>query len=245
MVLGDGYLSKNRKNSHLKIEHSVKQKDYFDLKVDVLKTLTSVNIFPTFSHIDGKDFPQWVCETKSHPIYTELRDRFYYHGRKTVDSHLMKLLSEEGLAYWYLDDGYSYGEKTRQTAYLCTECFNKAEQELMNYWLVKRFGLHFRPNKSRNSYRLRLLVKDTDKLVDIVKPYTPKNMLYKIDFDRVCKGTALYTCSYCGKKFYDGIGKNRKYCSNKCAQKVLWKTGRSNLYQNYKLRRYSPNSIAI
>lgn len=244
MVLGDGYLSTGRKNSYLKLKHSEKQRNYLEHKVEILKTLTSVNLRNETTVLGDKEHKCCICETKSHPVYTKLREQFYHHGRKTVTEHLMKLLTDEGLAYWYLDDGGWGGGSAKQDARICTECFNKVEQELMCYWLAKKFSLHFKPIKYRNSFRLRLVLKETDKLVDIIKPFTPESMAYKLKFDDIKNCAKELVCNFCGEKFYPKNHKkieDIKFCSISCSQKSLFSMGRSNLVSN-KLRRYSLNS---
>ena len=194
MVLGDAYLSGNRKNSYLKIKHSVKQEDYFNHKVVIVEQLTSVNIRKEKTVLGSKEHFCVVCETKSHPLYTSLRGHFYYGGRKTVDEYLMKAISEEGLAYWYLDDGHWGGGPVDQDARICTDSFNKTEQELMCYWLAKRFGLHFKPIKYRNSFRLKLQLKDVDRLVEIIEPFTPDSMKYKLNFHELKPNAQKHIC---------------------------------------------------
>jgi len=243
MVLGDGYISTGRKNSYLKLKHSVKQKGYFEHKVSILKTLTSVNLRNETTTLNGKEYDCLVCETKSHPVYTKLREQFYHHGRKTITEHLMKILSSEGLAYWYLDDGAWGGGAVKQDARICTDCFNKVEQELMCYWLAKKFDLHFKPIRYKNSFRLRLMMKDTEKLVNIIKPFTPEDMAYKLNFNNIKDWAKQVKCQNCGKVFFPkGHSSKVRFCSTSCSQKFLYSTGRGNLYAQHMSRRYSLNS---
>jgi len=245
MVLGDGCLTRNRKNSHLMFRHSVKQKEYFEQKVKVVEELTSTNVRKHITNLNGKEYEGWTCETKSHPIYTELRDRFYYQKRKTIDEYLMKTLSPEGLAYWYLDDGAKGTEAIKQAAWICTDAFNLVEQKFMSYWLAKRFELHFEPKRYRNTWRLKLKYSETPKLTKLIEKWVPETMRYKIEFEEPRKYAKEYICQNCGNRFFrrpDCTEENpNKFCSKKCSQSNLWKTGRSNLFKNEKLRRYSLN----
>lgn len=250
MVLGDGYLSQARKNALLKIKHCDAQKEYFDHKVRILEELTSVNVRSEFSPLNGKEYKHHVCETKSHPLYTSLRDHFYYHGRKTIDSHLMKLLSIEGLAYWYADDGSWWGDEIKQAPVFCTDCFNKAEQELMAYWLNKRFGLKCTVRKCRKSYRVYMRMESVDKFTDLIKPFLPNSMLYKLKYDKIMPSAKTVKCLYCGEDFFvrDRDSEKRKYCSHSCQQKYLYKMGLSSIQNPIKgvqarLRRYDLNSM--
>lgn len=176
MILGDGHLTslKEKQQSVLQMSHSEVQIDYLKHKAQILEELTSTTCS---DRMYSKKTKTWfyTLRTKTHPLYTKLRHRAYYDGRKTVTEHLMRLLSAEGLAYWYLDDGSTCGN-----VLLHTVRYNEAEQQLMAYWLAKRFDLHFKLNRDRKWFRLRLANKDVDRFASLIQPYVPECMNHKI-----------------------------------------------------------------
>jgi len=211
MILGDGGVyDGNRKNAFFQMHHSLKQKEYADKKAEILKRLTEVNILEDTFGIRYR--------TRRHPIYTELRKRFYYDGRKTVESHLMKLLSLEGLAYWYFDDGCMVDGVLKQRIMIATNNFNLAEHELMAYWLSKKFNLHFEPKKKGNYWCLKINKKDTEKMVEMIRPYVSECMKYKLDYKKIHNNARELICKGCNNSFL-GENRDRIFCSKSCQAK--------------------------
>jgi hypothetical protein len=190
MILGDGHLTRidrsflttgtkghykntNGQNSAVMINHDIKQKEYMLWKKKILEELTEV----TYSEGTRKDGHHHVhIRTRNHPFYTKLRKRFYYSGRKTTDSHLIRALDDRGLAIWFMDDG-CLSETDHSYSYLiATSNFNLTEHELIVRELYKRFGIEWRINnhakgKAGQLYRLRLRNADTDKFANIISPF--------------------------------------------------------------------------
>ncbi len=185
MILGDGYIvrmSKEMKNTYLNIRHGEKQRDYAVYKANLLEWLTGVKIADREQPYAHKDGMQKIVDvrTQSHPLYTKLRERFYYENRKTVTEHLMKCLTPCGLALWYQDDGCFAYHGGYQEVYLNTQNFNEVENELMARYLQKRFALQFRVNRCQSSYFcLRLRRKDRAAFINLIKDHVAPSMLYK------------------------------------------------------------------
>ncbi|MEK6936385.1 MAG: hypothetical protein AABW67_06370, partial [Nanoarchaeota archaeon] len=64
---------------------------------------------------------------------------------------------------------------------LCTNAYTLEEHNLMKEFFIKKFGLNptigFRDNKY---YYLRFKKDDSNKLIQIIKPFISKSMIYKI-----------------------------------------------------------------
>jgi hypothetical protein len=225
MILGDGYiakLSKEMKHTYLCIRHGHAQKDYAEYKAKMLEWLTSVTITDREQPFYHKDGVQKVVDvrTKTHPLYTRLRDRFYYDNRKTITDHLMRCITPCGLALWYQDDGCLTYHTGYQEVYINTQCFNEIENELMARMLQKRFGLQFRVNRSQSKYYcLRLRRKDRSKFLALIKDFIAPSMVYKTiitDKWESLPGTRQYekievTCVVCGKTYERHHKEGNKY----------------------------------
>jgi len=226
MVLGDGSLARiqrGMKHSYLTIGHSDKQKDYAIHKSKILEWLTSVHVAKhtaLYVRKDGTNPIVTTVRTKTHPMYTKLRDRFYYQDRKTVTEHLMKMLTPMGIALWYQDDGCFAYHGGYQEVYLNTQGFNLAENELMSRHLQKRFGLQIRVNRAQGKYYcLRLRRKDRQKFIDLVSPFISECMKYKVEITDKwddLPGTRQHekmtvTCILCGKTYERYFKEGNKY----------------------------------
>ncbi|MCF7796050.1 hypothetical protein K9M42_03070 [Patescibacteria group bacterium] len=106
--LGDGTVTKHGAYS---CSHSIKQKEYFNYKRNLLKPLHN-NKFQKYIH-SAVDNLNLVNDTESLHFTTgcnkylyELRDIYYLDGKKIFPYEFLKdNLGAEGLSYWYCDDG--------------------------------------------------------------------------------------------------------------------------------------------
>jgi hypothetical protein len=184
-TFGDGCITYPVKNkphhkvqARLSVTHIVDNADYILWKKSILEELTNVHMYENVGR-DGRR-NTLTLHTNRHPLYTAVRERMYYHGRKTIDPHFLKHLDWEVLAIFYMDDGcYKNGTK-EEAIYLSTNCFTYAEQEMFCFHLFKKFGLKFTINKHMGSYRLRLSSKDVDKFMQGVKPFILPSFQYKL-----------------------------------------------------------------
>lgn len=174
MLLGDGSIEKvSSQGARYTMIHSIKQKEYLEYKVKILEQLTSVN---TYEYTDKRGFTYVGAKTRNHPYYFKLREQMYFNGRKTITSHLMKILDMKGIAIWFLDDGYI----DRNMAQLATNCFTEAENYFLKDWLLKQHNIHSSVNRIRKYYFLKISAKDTERIVNSVKELNIPSMNYKI-----------------------------------------------------------------
>jgi len=182
-VLGDGYLQKvGKRNARLRLEHSVKQKDYIFWKYEELKRYMQdrPKLIKRFNPIWKKSYSYYRCQSHSSPFFGKLRDKFYSMNQKIVPKDIKILLDDPfTLAIWYMDDGYYY--KRDKTAYIYLSKFSKEEFKLLLKTLKENFGLKPKlEKKNSGNYNLKFSVKETAKLMTIVKPHLIKSMRYKL-----------------------------------------------------------------
>jgi len=186
MVLGDGSLPMDGRsiNAHMDFAHTIKQREYAVWKSNILEELTSVKITDGVSHCRGQEYPKVRVLSKTHPLYTHLRKRFYHNGRKTVDPFLMEHLTPLGLAIWYQDDGNLKNHENYLTPMLETNSFNVAEHAVMTKALADKFHIEFRANHLNAKYLcMRLRRKDREKFFEIIREHIHPSMAYKIQDD--------------------------------------------------------------
>ena len=119
-----------------------------------------------------------TCERRQGcPELAELRERFYSADRKVVPIELLEgSLDELGLAVWIMDDGAAEGKQLR----LNTQSFSTEEVERLAGLLRAKFGIVMTINKDKNRPRLRCSAASMGRLVELVKPHTLPDMLYKL-----------------------------------------------------------------
>ncbi len=185
-LLGDGTmrLGKGATNANFKVEQGLEQKEYVFWKYEILKNLVFTE--PKISYRDdsngNKYQKSWWFRTIRHPLITEIFNTFYVRdgyktGRKIVPKCLMEDLDAFGLAVWIMDDGsYSKGKID-----ISTYSFQLSEIKFLCKILKNKFGVSFGFYKDRDKgYRMYCNMKETQKLIQTIKPYIIQTMMYKI-----------------------------------------------------------------
>ncbi len=165
-ILGDGsFENRGTANSRLQIRHSLKQREYVDWLYSELANF----VLSTPRQIGDAYF----FRTRSLPLFTEWRNRFYRNGIKIVPKDIS--LSTLSLAIWFMDDGYF----DKKAAYFCTHSFDR-EDLIHLQKLLSGFGLESSLILDRGHYKIRLFVRSTPNFVEIVKQFIHSSLLYKI-----------------------------------------------------------------
>jgi len=128
----------------------------------------------------------WRSASPRLPMYTKLYRQLYPQGRKTVPIHAMKTITPLGLALLYFDDGDFH--KVKIEVKISTMGFNEAEHIVLQKGLFDKFGLRFNylrrksqgGNRKAHYFYLRLKAIDTTPFMDLIRPFTPECMSYKV-----------------------------------------------------------------
>ena len=168
-LLGDAYLVKTTKGYAFRVNHGLRQIEYVDWKYNLLKNL--VNSPPKSS---GKCY---YFRTVSHPVFSELRVKFYPNGKRILP---VKLVEENFtafmLAVWVMDDGNKCGNQMR----INSHCFSREEHQILQEFLSAKLGIISVLNKDKDKVRIRILNESMPKLIKQIKPYIIPSMLYKL-----------------------------------------------------------------
>ncbi|MBS3083955.1 hypothetical protein J4423_04075 [Candidatus Pacearchaeota archaeon] len=178
-LLGDASVRQRNKNCCFRFSHSTKQREYAQWKHDLL-TNFKINEFREVKRkikdrvIEAIDFT-----TNTHPAFNYYRKLYYSSGKKVITQEILNQLNAFSLTIWVCDDG-SYSV-TQDYIILCTNAYSIEEHNLMKKFFNEKFGLDptigFRDGKY---YYLRFKKEDTNKLIEIIRPYLPLCMIYKI-----------------------------------------------------------------
>ena len=184
-LLGDASIRQREKNSCFRVSHSIKQKEYLNWKLNILKNFKISEFSEKNKIINRRELNIINLSTNTHPLFNYYRNLFYKNNRKTITKKILKQLNPESLAIWICDDG-SY-DNTQGYIILCTNAFNLDEHNLMKEFFLKKFNLNptigFRDKKY---YYLRFKQNDSKKLINIIRPFILKCMKYKIGEKNVC-----------------------------------------------------------
>jgi hypothetical protein len=194
MLLGDASIISPRGDGagYLQFRHADKQRTYALYKADILREINHVSVTESDGYADsrtGKAYPFINVKTRSHPLYTRLRQAFYPVNHKVVDPFWLRKLDERGFALWYLDDGTS----KEHHCYLATMAFSWPENHLMAKFLWERFGLHADVRKwDKGKPIIRFPSKARQRLRDLLAPHAEVTGLgHKLPDVRLPRGANL------------------------------------------------------
>nr|YP_009463604.1 LAGLIDADG DNA endonuclease family protein [Haematococcus lacustris]YP_009463667.1 LAGLIDADG DNA endonuclease family protein [Haematococcus lacustris]ALO21605.1 putative LAGLIDADG homing endonuclease [Haematococcus lacustris]AUW36426.1 LAGLIDADG DNA endonuclease family protein [Haematococcus lacustris]AUW36489.1 LAGLIDADG DNA endonuclease family protein [Haematococcus lacustris] len=136
-LLGDAALNiqKNFKNARFQMRHGHVQKEYFDWKVQILKSLGTEKAVH-FQEPDGyqkkKHVGKWHFQTRALPELTQIFEIVCSSKkRKQIKRSWLNHLTKESLMVLWLDDG----SLLRKKGVLCTEGFSKKENLILSKYL--------------------------------------------------------------------------------------------------------------
>ena len=124
---------------------------------------------PTDSYIDGQIKHDWLID-----------------GKKTVTKNVIDKITEESLAFWYMDDGClsnKNSEKNSPTIRLNTQGFSYEENLLLSNMLVTKFGIGNTVETSQRNnktyYLIRIRNNSVKSFLEMVSPYMHNYFMYK------------------------------------------------------------------
>jgi uracil-DNA glycosylase len=175
-VLGDGCLQAS--SSSLSFSHSQRQGDYARFKLALLEELSpEIEEREVAAVVGGeRSHPVVLVRTLAHRALRVMRQDFY-RPLKVVPSWLADELNPRMLAFWFMDDGYTrIREGRRPLAEIATVSFSDADLQVLLRGL-RRLGLPAKASRKR----LYFDASTTERLCELIAPYVPASMRYKLD----------------------------------------------------------------
>ena len=178
-LLGDASIRRRERYCCFRVSHSIKQRDYINLKFNLFKDFKISEFREVKRKIRDSFIHAIDFSTYTHPVFNYYRNLFYKNGRKAVTKEILDQINPRSLTIWICDDG-SYDNRQGYIV-LCTNAYSLEEHKLMKQFFKERFGLNptigFRDKKY---YFLRFKQEDSRKLIEIIRSFIPESMKYKI-----------------------------------------------------------------
>lgn len=172
LLLGDGFLEWRYKYPRLRVDHSLKQKEYVDWLYKEFKKFC--NQKPR--HIDrfdvrvGNIHKHYLFSTKISQAFLKYRKIFYKGRKKIIPQKLSSYLNNElSLAVWYMDDGFRRTDC--KAVYLCTSGYSIKEQNFLQIILKERYGLETKIYFARKNARIYFPASSAKRFCDLIRPY--------------------------------------------------------------------------
>ena len=181
LLLGDGFLELQHRFPRLKIDHSLKQKEYVDWLYTQFEDfcIQKPHQLNRVDNRNGKIYYHYLFSTRSSVVFKEYFQMFYTGRKKTLPQNLMVLLkSKLSLAVWYMDDGFKRSDCN--ALYLCTSGFSLKEQKFLQEVLQKLHGFETKIHFAGKNARIYFPVRSAKKFCDLIRPYVLSNFNYKL-----------------------------------------------------------------
>ncbi len=175
-LLGDGHL--DARSSHLSFAHGESQRDYAQLKADILHQLSPQLATYQMASGAGIVYPSVHLRTRAHRALWLLRSDFY-RPKKRVPSWMAERLTPRMLAFWFMDDGYTKIRTGRQPSAEIATCGFPEEDLSILIQGLGRMGLVAKAARGRVYFD----VEATKVLSEVIAPYVPPAMRYKLHPD--------------------------------------------------------------
>lgn len=176
-VIGDGSLIQQNKTAvkyRLSLTHSLKQKEYFLKKYEILKPLINSDYFIQ-SEFHKRVQKTYTCiKFQSHAdlLYTDLRNKWYKNGKKIICEDIYKY-GADCLAVKFFDDGCN----SKPGFTICMNNFDDDSIKIFMNWMETNFGIGSNLHSNKNIY---IPSKYREKFIETVKPFATSDVLYKL-----------------------------------------------------------------
>jgi hypothetical protein len=190
MVYGDGYVNTTGGKHELVVTHSLTQADYCEHKAARLRKYFGRD-FKLCKYKNGPGGKYWCLKFAcSHPYMTQVRSWTYPGGKKYFLKRTLEMLTPEGLAFWYMDDGSCHrnidpkGWTTSVSSTIATFCSLIEAETIVEYFRREhQIEFKIRCKKSAPESHRFYLEANTEQsrwFVRLIQPYVIPSMLYKI-----------------------------------------------------------------
>ena len=200
MALGDGNLRHRTGVAHtngyryerneyvLQIAHGPKQKAYCQWKADKICNALGGRKIKVRKYKTGPNGNYWSWRfSKSSNYFKQVRKLLYPNGKKRFTVKMLDMLTVEGLAIWYMDDGHARrnynknGWVTSVCTNIATSC-TESEDQLIVDWFKDRHDIEWKKrfDKKRNQYSIECNTKSSRKFIALISDHVPECMKYKL-----------------------------------------------------------------
>jgi len=180
-LLGDARLECRSKGirasytARFRVHHGEKQKDYVIWKYQMLKDLVSRGPQEIKWRNEKRNLNEvsWFFHTKTLKSFGVIHEIFYKEGKK--------IFPREMLAVWFMDDGSNNANNLT----LNTHSLSIEDQNTIIDFLKERYSINPRLVKDRHQWKIAIGSFDYQRFIDVVTPYVPEVMSYKIVNSRI------------------------------------------------------------
>jgi hypothetical protein len=188
MVLGDAHLTRisGRGNSSICLGHSLKQKNYYLYKKNLLETLLKLK-FNTKEFTRNNKYQVIQGKSNTNRYLGKIRNILYKDNKKIINYKILSYLDHRALAIWFMDAGgkrVNHKRKYINGLFLSTQSFSKQENEIIQKFLLCKFNLKSSiVSHGKNKVRLNFNKENSLKLKALINQFILPEFNYKLILD--------------------------------------------------------------
>lgn len=220
LMLGDGCLAlgKKARNAVLAVTRSATDLEYQDWIAEVFRgrlTPRGVAVRDVYDSRTDKTYQSAVLRTRSDPVFTESRLRWYPQGVKRIPSDIS--LATLAIAVWLADDGCVRAVSRRSPDIkFATHGFSELEVDRLTSLLTERYGKarYYRESKLSTQCTIRIwgaaarsLLRDVD---PVFPPLDRKSQIWRQRAEFTSEKLPAPPCPRCGNEHVYRFSKTRK-----------------------------------
>jgi LAGLIDADG DNA endonuclease family len=175
-VLGDGALAMHGHHARVFVKHKAAHRSLAEFKRGAFSRFTSMRLHQFDQRLRGKRYPCVQFVTRTHPVFTAWRRRFYEGSRKIVPIDVSELLTPLATAVWFMDDGSA--DHTGVT--LQTHSFSDVEVQRLQAALSEQFDIVATVRENKRRLILYIGKRELPRFAEIVRPFVLPALQYKL-----------------------------------------------------------------
>ena len=181
LLLGDGHLEAVTRDQtyRLKVEHSLKQKEYVDWLYGTFSDFIRNGAYTKIKSLHEKRFSCYGFTTCSSGLFQFYAHQFYDGHKKIIPKLFANLIDPLALAIWFMDDG-SFKSKHHKTFIIHSVGYAKSDLEIVQKVLMEKFGIKIALHKQYDRWRIYFLSETANEFKKLIEPYMIRSMRYKL-----------------------------------------------------------------
>lgn len=179
-LLGDGHLETvNGQTYRLKIEHSLKQKDYVYWLYRELKEIAANSPKIKEQRWRGQKYQKIWFNSRYSGSLRFYGHQFYRQKKKVVPQLIYRWLTPLVIAVWFMDDG-SIKSSFHRARIINTQGFKKMDVEKLIAALKRKYDLECKLREQKEGWQIMILSESANKFSQIIRNFIHPSMEYKL-----------------------------------------------------------------
>ncbi len=175
-LLGDGSIAKHGHHHRLFVKHKAAHRSLVEWKREVFSAFTTMRLHEFEQQLNGRGYPCVQFVTRTDPVFTVWRQRFYVDRRKIVPPDIERFVTPVSVAVWLMDDGTA----ERAGVSFQTHSFEQDEAKRLAMLLQDAFGLETSLMKNHGASIVYVHGSSLEALKALVAPYVLPQFTYKL-----------------------------------------------------------------